>query len=454
VKKIGITAGASTPAEIMKEVHLVMMNVANGFEEEINFQEAVDQSFRKLHMGEKVAGTVVAVNNTEAMVDIGTKHTGCIPSAEIGMDSGQKLTDVLEPGDKVDLIVTKINDSEGMVTLSKKKADEMHGLERIFNPENRNDIFTGTVQKIVKGGLLVSYMGILVFVPASHSGLPKGSKLDGLLKKRIKFAIIDLDGHRNKVVGSISAVKKAEREALKAKFWETAEEGKHYTGTVKSLTNYGAFVDLGGIDGMVHVSDLSWGRSRHPGEIVSVGEVLDVYIKKINRETGRVSLGYSGIGEDPWKVFPEKHGPGDVVSGKIVSLMPFGAFAEIMPGVDGLIHISQLSEKRVLNVSDAVKVGQEVKVRIIDIDADNKRVSLSVKALTDGSFDDGLDESLDNEPAEAPAEIPAEAPSEAPAETPAEIPAVEPSDAPAEIPAEIPAESPSELPLEEAVAAE
>ena len=392
--KIGVTAGASTPAHIIKEVQNKMAENFNVYEEDVNFVEALEQSFKKIHMGEKVKGIVVAVNNSEAIVDIGTKHTGYIPSSELTHEAGKKPNELLTVGDELELIVIRINDVEGMVTLSKKKVEERASYDKIFKDREENEVFTGTVQNIVKGGVLVGYDGIKVFVPSSQTGIPKDGKLDVLLRQKVKFTVIEVNEQRNRVIGSISAVNKAQREEAKAKFWADAEEGKVYKGEVKSLTSYGAFVDLGGIDGMVHVSELSWGRTKHPGEIVKVGDVLEVFIKQLDRETNRISLGYKKPGDDPWLGFPEKYNVGDALKGKIVSITPFGAFAELMPGIDGLIHISQISDKRVEHVKDALKIGQEVDVKILEINPEKKRISISMRALIE---DEAIDNAGENE---------------------------------------------------------
>lgn len=281
------------------------------------------------------------------------------------------------------MIVTKINDQEGIVTLSKKKVDELVGFDNISKAKEEDAVLDGVVLNVVKGGILVSVDGVRVFVPASQTGLGRDKNLDELLKQKVQIKIIEVNESRRRAVGSIKAVAKAQREAAKAAFWETAEIGKVYKGEVKSLTNYGAFVDLGGIDGMVHISELSWGRIKHPSQVVKVGDILEVYIKELDKESGRISLGFKKAEDNPWVKFQNNYNVGDVVKATIVSITPFGAFAQIIEGVDGLIHISQIADKRVDNVNDVLSVGQEVDVKITEIDLDKKRISISIRALLD-----------------------------------------------------------------------
>lgn len=385
-RAIGITAGASTPAHIIEEVKTTMTEIMNDFED-INFEEALEQSFKKIHTGEKVKGTVVALNNNEAIVEVGTKHTGYVPLSELTDDPALTPADVVKVGDEIDLIVTKINDQEGIAMLSKKKVDEQKGFEEIIKAKEEETVLEGTVQHVVKGGVIVGYAGVRVFIPASQSGLPRNAEMDVLLKTKVKFVILEVNDHRRRAVGSIKAVQKAEKEAAKEKFWETAEVGATYKGEVKSLTSYGAFVDLGGIDGMVHISELSWKRIKHPSEVVKVGDFIEVYIKELDKENNRISLGYKKTEDNPWEKFKANYAIGDVISVKIVSITPFGAFAQIIDGVDGLIHISQLANKRVDNVKDIVSVGDVVDVKIIDIDIENKRISISMRALLEDAED-------------------------------------------------------------------
>lgn len=385
-ERIGITAGASTPAYIIKEVQTKMAeneNLTTNPDEDIDFAQAIDETFKKIHTGEKVKGTVVAVNNTEAIVDLGTKHTGYVKLEDLTDDITKTPSDIVSVGDEIELIVIKVNDAEGTASLSKRKVDEQAGYEKIMKAKEEDTVLEGTVQHVVNKGVTLSLYGVRIFIPASQTGLPRGAELDQLLKKKVEFKLIEVTEGKRRAVGSIKAVQQEQREAAKAKFWETAEIGKTYTGKVKSLTSFGAFVDLGGIDGMVHISELSWKRIKHPSEVVNVGDTLEVYIKDLNQEENRISLGYKKDEDNPWEIFKANYNVGDVVNVTIVSITSFGAFARIIDGVDGLIHISQIADTKVEDVKDYLKVGDKVDVKIIDIDTEAKRISISMRALLD-----------------------------------------------------------------------
>lgn len=380
--KVGVTAGASTPARIIKEV-LKTMAEQNSSENEMSFEEALNQSFKTINSGERVKGVVVGVNATEVLVDIGTKHQGYIPAAELTSDSSQKPTDLVKVGDELDLVAMRVNDLEGTVMLSKRRVDAIKGWDDIVKASDDDEILDGTVTDIIKGGVLAACKGTRVFIPASQTGVGKEGSLDTLKNKPVKFKIIDLNTQRKRAVGSIRAANKEARKEAEDKFWATAEVGQKLSGTVKSLTSYGAFVDVGGVDGMIHISELSWSRIKHPSEVVKVGDVVNVTIKALDNEKHKISLSYDDKGQDPWEKFLEEFHVGDIVDAKVVSMMPFGAFAQIMPDVDGLIHISQISEQRIAKPQDALNIGDEVKVKITGIDTDRKRISLSMKEAAD-----------------------------------------------------------------------
>ncbi len=394
-ENIGITAGASTPAYIIKEVQTKMAeneNLTTNQDEEIDFAQAIDESFKKIHTGEKVKGTVVAVNNTEAIVDLGTKHTGYVSLDDLTDDSTKKPSDIVSVGDEIELIVIKVNDAEGTAALSKRKVDEQAGYENILKAKEEGTVLEGVVQHVVNKGVTLTVQGVRVFIPASLTGLPRGAELDQLLKQKVEFIVIEVTEGRKRAVGSIKAVQNAKKEEAKAKFWESANVGDTYVGKVKSLTSFGAFVDLGGIDGMVHISELSWKRIKHPSEVVSVGDTLEVYIKDLDREANRISLGFKKAEDNPWEIFNANYNVGDVVKATIVSITSFGAFAQIIDGVDGLIHISQIADRKVENVKDVLSVGDVVDVKIIDIDTDSKRISISIRALLENEAEDEAEE--------------------------------------------------------------
>lgn len=389
---IGITAGASTPAYIIKEVQNQMSEIIKNMDEDFDFASALDASFKKIYTGQRVKGYITAVNNTEATVDVGIKQTGYIALSELTDDPTLKVSDVVKVGDEVDLIVIKINDAEGYVNLSKKKVDAMVGFDKLVKAKEEDKILEGTVTNVVKGGVIAITEGTKVFIPASQATARRDEKLESLLKTNVKFKIIEIDERKFKAIGSIKAVLNAERDAAKAKFWESVQVGDKFKGEVKSITNYGAFVDLGGIDGMVHISELSWNRIKHPSEVVKVGDVVEVYVKELDSENGRISLGYKKDEDNPWVKFANEYSVGDVVDAKVVSITPFGAFAQIIPGIDGLIHISQIANKKVANVKDVLAIGDEVKAKITEIDVEKKRISMSIRELLE---EEGTDESAE-----------------------------------------------------------
>lgn len=388
--RVGVTAGASTPVRIIKEVQKTMSEILK--EEEMSFEEMLDQSFKSTYTGEKVKAVVTSVAPNEITVDIGTKHTGYVPLAELTSDPSLKPEDVVKKGDEIELVVLRVNDVEGTVMLSKKRLDAQAGFEKVMAAAGTGEVLSGTVTDVVKGGVLAITEGVKVFIPASLSGVSKNEPLEQLLKQKVDFVIREVNEKRHRAVGSIKDVLKEQKKALEEKFWGEVEVGKRYQGVVKSLTSYGAFVDLGGVDGMVHISELSWLRIKHPSDVVKVGDVLDVYVKDIDTENKKISLGYKKTEDNPWEVLKRDYEIGSVVTAKVVSMTAFGAFAQIIPGVDGLIHISQISNERINKPQDVLTIGQEVQVQITDIDFDKKRVSLSMKALLDDSAEEAAEE--------------------------------------------------------------
>ncbi len=390
--RIGVTAGASTPADIIKEVQTTMTEILENHDEELNFAELLEQSLNeKLYTGKRVKGIVTNVAPNELHVDVGAKQAGIVPASEIS-DEAVNLMEMFHKDDEIDLIVLKVNDQEGIVTLSKKRCDAEAGYDAIREAYENGTVLEGTVTEVVKGGILVTTNGIKVFIPASMTSDRKVEDLNTLLKKDVRFKVIEINDRRRRAVGSIRAVLADEKKAKQEEFWANVEIGKVYHGEVKSLTSYGAFVDLGGVDGMIHITELSWTRIKSPEEVVKVGDMVEVYIKDIDTEKKKISLGYKKAEDNPWEIFKRDYQIGDVAEVKIVSITSFGAFAQIIPGVDGLIHISQIANERIAKVSDKLAVGDVVKAKIIDIDFDKKKVSLSIREV------------LDEEPAEEAAE--------------------------------------------------
>ena len=378
----GLTAGASTPAGIIKEVYTTMSEEIKNMEStEESFEELLEKSFKTLNTGEKVTGIVTAVGPTEVQVDLGCKQAGYIAVDELSADPNVKPEDVVKVGDEIETYIIRVNDVEGYAMLSKKRLDAVKVWEDIEKAREEKTTLEGKVTEENKGGIVVNVKGVRVFVPASQSGVPKGGNLSELVGKTVQMRITEVNRARRRVVGSIRSVAAEQRKAAQEKIWSEIEVGKQYHGTVKSLTSYGAFVDIGGVDGMVHVSELSWNRIKNPAEVVKVGDEIDVYVIALDPEKRKISLGYKTDATNPWTLFNNQFQVGDVATVKIVKLMTFGAFAEIIPGVDGLIHISQIADRRIGKPEDVLAEGQEVDAKIIDIDQEHKRISLSIRAL-------------------------------------------------------------------------
>ena len=380
-QRVGITAGASTPGWIIKEVVNKMNDEKIEVEIEESFAELLEKSIKTLNTGDKVTGTVVSITPTEVQVDLGTKHTAYIPLGELSDDPTYNVEENVKVGDEIEASVMRVNDVDGIVTLSKKRLDANKNWEDVENAVESRAVMEGVITEENKGGLVANVKGIRVFIPASQSGQPRGADLSKMVKQHVRLRITEVNRARRRVVGSIRAVAAEERAAKAAEVWNNIEVGKRYAGTVKSLTSYGAFVDIGGVDGMVHISELSWSRIKNPAEVVSVGDPVEVYVISFDPEKKKISLGVKDHSQEPWTVFTGKYAVGDVANVRVVKLMTFGAFAEVVPGVDGLIHISQLADHRVEKVSDVVKEGDQVDVKITAIDEENKKVSLSIRAL-------------------------------------------------------------------------
>ena len=412
---IGVTAGASTPSVIIKEVLKSMseeikekeVETTSAVTEEVvetaenadkatkpavkasadgeaSFEELLNESFKENENSKVVTGTVVRITPTEVFVDVpGRKQTGVVAFDDLSSDNISKCEDVVSVGDEIQLVIMKTDDQDGVLKLSKRLFDAVKGWEDIVAAKEADEILEGQVTAVIRGGVLVSAKGTRVFVPASLTGVPRNQDLSVLKDTTVKFKIIDINPSRRRAVGSIKVVTDAERKEKQEALWATLKVGDKVKGTVKSLTSYGAFVDLGGIDGMIHISELSWSRIKHPSEVVNVGDVVEVTIKSLDEETKKISLGFKNIEDNPWEILKRDYPVGSVVDAKIVSFATFGAFANILPTVDGLIHISQISWDRIKTPQDVLKVGDVVKAKIIDIDFDKKRVSLSMKELLD-----------------------------------------------------------------------
>ena len=400
--------------------------------DELSFAEELEKSLITLNTGDVVRGTVIDVTPTEVYVNLGYKADGVIPASQISDDPSVKPEDKFKIGDEVEAFVYRVSDVEGTVGLSLKRLTSMRSwtnVEVAF--EEKRDI-TGKVIEVVQGGVIALWEGVRIFIPASLANDRYLSDLSVLVGKEVPIRLRDINRGRKKVVGSIKDILVEEKQKNQAEFWAKIDAGQtEFDGKVKTLTNFGAFVDLGGVDGLIHISQLSWTHIKHPSDVLSVGDAVKVNIIDANRETGKISLGYRKAEDNPWEILKATKNEGDVIDVKIVRLTTFGAFAEIIPGIDGLIHISQIANRRIDKPSDVLTVGDVVQAKIVSIDFENKKVSLSIRALL---------------PVEAPAETEAPAEEEAPIaeEAPAETEAPAEEEAPIaeEVPAE--AEEPAE----------
>ena len=387
---VGVVAGASTPAHIIKEVIKTMSENNQSIEqleevvqksfEEMTDEEAFEASLSELNGDQKVKGVVLAVSENEIQLDIGRGLAGYLSKAEYSNDDSLDLTQEVKVGDQLDLIIMRTNDQEGTVMLSKRRFDAIAGWDKIVTAKENETILEGTVKEVIKGGVVVYSEGIRIFIPASQATLYKSDSLEELKGQTVRFRVIEI-GRGRRAVGSVRSVLREEKKAAAAAVWESIAVGDRFTGTVKSLTSYGAFVDIGGVDGMVHISELSWQRIKNPSEVVLVGDTVEVYVKEVDVEKKKISLGYKKAEENPWVIFEKNYAVEDVVKVTIVSMTTYGAFARIIPGIDGLIHISQIANKHVAKPQDELTVGQEVEAKITAVDFEKKRVSLSIRAL-------------------------------------------------------------------------
>ena len=375
-ERIGVTAGASAPYPLIKEVLAKMSEITNN---EFNFETELEESLKPVHRGQRVEGTVIEIRPTEVVVDIGRKHTGFVPSDEVTEDASAEVEDVLKVGERYTFLVTKVQDLEGVVTLSRKRVENETGMKEVLAAFESGETLDAYITEVVSKGLVANYKGARVFIPGSQATLRRGEPFDQLLHTHQNIRIIEADRERRRVIGSIRAVLEEENSKKREEFFQTVEVGKVYQGKVKSLTNYGSFIDLGGVDGMVHVSEMSWKRIHNPSEVFTVGDEVEVYVKDFDTEKGRISLGYRREEDNPWNLI-HTYEIGSEFTAPVVSITKFGVFVRILPELDGLVHLSEMSVEHVDDPGKLVKVGDEVKVRLIGIDDERKRISLSMLA--------------------------------------------------------------------------
>ena len=380
---IGITAGASTPAAALEEVVLSMTD----FENQVDFtMDAVAASMVRIRPGQTVTGTVVQITADEVFVNFGYKSEGVIKRSELTQE------DVKE-NDEVEAEVVKVNDGEGNVVLSQRNIVNRKAWEALMAKYEASEYVDGVGKEAVKGGLIADVEGVRAFVPASHLSPRYVEKIADFVGKEMKLKIIEVDQQKKRIVASRKAVMAEESAAKKKEAWEKLEEGIIIHGIVRRLTDFGAFVDVGGVDGLIHITDLSWGRIKHPSEVVKPNQEIDVKVKSLDREKERIALDYKTLQPRPWDNASEKYPEGSIVEGKVVRITDFGAFVELQPGLDGLVHISQCALNHVAKVEDAVKVGEIVRVKVLKVDTEAKRISLSIKqVMEDEAFGDDVAE--------------------------------------------------------------
>lgn len=397
--KVSIAAGASTPFSLIQEVYKTMS--------EENFAELLESSFKTLNTGEIVEGTITAISQNEIHLDLGAKTTGVIVHDKATDDPQAKLSDLFKVGDVIKAKVVKVSDIDGIATLDKTRVDSEANWDRIVAACESGETLEGKIVEVVKGGVIIMIDSVRCFIPASLTGVPRDGDLNSIMGTTQKVKIIEIKPERKRAFASIRAILREEKKAKEEEFWSKIAEGMEFDGEVKSLTDFGAFVDLGGVDGMVHTSELSWKRIRHPKEVVSVGDKIHVFVKAVDTEKKRISLGYKTDDMNPWTIFTNKYAEGDVADVKIVSLLPFGAFAEVIPGCDGLIHISQIADHKIAKAEEVLEVGQVVAAKITAIDNEKHKISLSIRALLEEA-EEVAEEAVEEAPAEAPAETDAE----------------------------------------------
>ncbi len=374
--RIGITAGASTPPAIIKEVVVTMSEIEN-VKEEMSFEQMLEESLVTLHTGDVVKGTVIQVVGEEVSVNLGFKSDGVIPRGEFSRDTTVVPSKVVQPGDEIEVFVVRVNDGDGNVLLSRKRIEEQKGMEDIEAAFNAKTVVTGTVTDVVKGGLIAVVNGVRVFIPSSQVSNRFIEDLSVFKGQELEFNIIEMDRVKRRIIGGRKALVEQEIAAKRAALFETIEAGSKINGTVSRLTDFGAFVDLGGVDGLIHISEMSWGRISNPKEVLKEGQAVEVFVLDVDKEKGKISLSLKDANMNPWKLAADKYAVGTIVEGKVVRMVPFGAFVELEPGVDGLVHISQIANKHVVKPEDELKVGEVISVKVLEVNSEQKKISLS-----------------------------------------------------------------------------
>ena len=395
--RIGITAGASTPPAIIKEVVVTMSEALDNQNlegsEEQTFEQMLEDSLVTLHTGDVVKGTVIQIVNEEVSVNLGFKSDGIIPRNEFSSDNTIVPSEAVKTGDEIEVFVVRVNDGDGNVLLSRKRVEAQKGVEEIEAAFNEKTVVTGLVTDVVKGGLIAVVNGVRVFIPSSQVSNRFIEDLSVFKGQELEFNIIEVDRVKRRFIGGRKALVEQEIAAKRAALFETIEIGSKIKGTVSRLTDFGAFVDLGGVDGLIHISEMSWGRISNPREVLKEGQEVEVFVLDVDKEKGKISLSLKDADKNPWKLAADKYAVGSIVEGKVVRMVPFGAFVELEPGVDGLVHISQIANKHVVKPEDELKVGEMINVKVLDVNSEQKKISLSKRQA---------DAPVEEAPAEAP----------------------------------------------------
>ncbi len=377
--KIGVAAGASTPVSDIEEVIAKMSEVITERNEMEDYLEAIEKSLRLPRLGEIVEGTIHQVTDKEIIVNLGCKKDGVIPKEELDLEADQIITEVYKEGDTIQAKVVKTDDGDGTIMLSKKKLQVNANWEEISQALEDKLTIDVKVVRVVNGGVIASYKEVAGFIPLSQLSDRFIENAEEFMGHVLPIKISRVDKYKGKAVFSHKAYLAEQRQSKMAEVWEKLDVGDIIEGTVMRFTDYGAFVDIGGIDGLLHISEISWGKLKHPQEVLSIGEKINVKVLSMNSERGKISLGLKQTQPEPWSIIDDKYQVGQILTGRVVQIKEYGAFVELEPGLDGLVHISEVAHKRVTDLNDEISIGEEVSTKILEIDKEKKRISLSIK---------------------------------------------------------------------------
>lgn len=390
---VGLTAGASTPSWIIKEVYDKMSNLGDMNE----LMKAIEDTMVKVHRGETVKGKVISIRNDEVMVNIGYKSDGIIKRDELTNDPDIIPSDIISVGDEIEVLILKLDDGDGNVILSKKRVDTVKSWDEIEEAYKNQSTVNAKVIEIVNGGVIALIKGLRGFIPISQIANRFVSDLQAFVGKSFDVKVIDFDRNKKRIVLSRKIVETEEIEAKRNKLWKNIEKNQIIEGEVKRITDFGAFVDIGGVDGLIHISDLSWSHVKHPKEIVKEGDMVKVLVLDADKQKNRISLGLKQASPHPWENIDEKYSIGDIVEGKVVRLVEFGAFIMLEQGIEGLVHISQISDKHIAKPSEELSVGENVKVKILDLNKEERKISLSIREATTSESSETIEYSNNEE---------------------------------------------------------